>query len=58
MSDSRDEADPSIHAVTKVSRILEVSTALVMGIDKCVKEAHHHDPILEASQEHMGDQVI
>ena len=29
-----------------------------MGINKGVNEAHHHDPILEASQVHLGDQVM
>ena len=30
---------------------------LMMSINKCVNEAHHHDPILEASQEHLGDSL-
>ena len=30
---------------------------LMMGINKGVKEAHDHDTILKASQEHPGDQV-
>ena len=46
------------YTITKVSRILDASTVLMMGINKCVNEAHHHDPILEASQEHLGDQVM
>ena len=57
-SDSRHEEDPSFHAISKVHRILDTSTVLMMGIDKCVNKAHHHDSILEASQEHLGDQVM
>ena len=30
----------------------------MMSINKGVNEAHYHDPILEASQEHLGDQVM
>ena len=57
-SDSRHEADPSFHAISKVPRILDTSTVLMMGIDTCVNKAHHHDSILEALQEHLGDQVM
>ena len=57
-SDSNHKADPSFHAITNVPRILDTSTVLMMGIHKRVNEAHHHDPILEASQEHLGDQVM
>ena len=41
----------------KISRILDASTVLMMSINKRVNEAHH-DPILEASKEHLGDQVM
>ena len=57
-SDSRHKADPSFHAITKDSRTLEALTVLVMGMNKGVNESHHHDPILKASQEHLGDQVM
>ena len=57
-SDGCHEANPSFHAITKISRILEALTVLVMGINKGVEEAHHHDSILKASQEHIGDQVM
>ena len=57
-SDSRHEADSPFHAITKVPRILHASTVLMMSIHKRVNEAHHHDPTLEASQEHLGDQVM
>ena len=30
----------------------------MMSIHKRENEAHHHDPTLEALQEHMGDQVM
>ena len=56
--DGRHEADPSFHAITKISRIIDASAVLIVSIDKGVKEAHHHDPILETSQEHLGDQVM
>ena len=29
-----------------------------MSINKRINEAHHHDPTLEASQEHLGDQIM
>ena len=51
------ETDSSFHAITKVSRIIDASV-LMMSINERVNEAHHHDPILEASQEHLGDQVM
>ena len=57
-SNSRHEAGSPFNAITKVSRILDASTVLMTGVNKCVIEAHHHDPILEASQEHLGDQVM
>ena len=46
------------YTITKVSRILDASTVLMMGINKRVNEPHRHDPILEASQEYLGDQVM
>ena len=30
----------------------------MMGINKGVKEAHYHDSILKAPQEHSSDQVV
>ena len=57
-SDSRHKADAPFYTIAKVSRILDASTVLMMGINKCVNEARHHDPILEASQKHLGDQVM
>ena len=48
-SGGRRKAGSSFHAITKVPRILDKSTVLMMGINKCVNEAHHHDSILEAS---------
>ena len=53
--DSRHEGDSPFQTITKVPRILDVSTVLMMGIHKCVNDADHHDPILETSQEHLGD---
>ena len=57
-SDSRHEVDSPFHAITKVSRILDASAVLMMSINKRVNEAHGHDPMLEASQEHLGGQVM
>ena len=57
-SDNCHEADSLFHTISKVSRNLDESTVLMMGINKCVNEAHHHDPILEASQEPMNDEVM
>ena len=57
-SDSRHEAGSPFHAITQIPGILDASTVLMMGIHKCVNDAHHHNPILEASQEHLGDQVM
>ena len=57
-SDGCHEADSPFHAIPKFSRILNVSAVLTMSINKGVNEAHHHDPILEASQEHLSDQVM
>ena len=56
-SDSRHEADSPFYAITKITKILDASAVLMMSINKGVNEAHYHDPILEASQEHLGDQV-
>ena len=50
--------DSSFHAITKVSRILNVSAVLIMSINEGVNEAHYHDSKLETSQEHLGDQVM
>ena len=57
-SDGRHKADSSLHVITNVPRILDNSTVLMMGINKGAKEAHHHNTILKASQEHAGDQVM
>ena len=57
-SDSRHETDSPFHAITKVSRILDASAVLMMSIRKGVNEAHNHDSILEASEGHLGDQVM
>ena len=57
-SDSRHETDSPFLAIPKVSRIFDVLAVLMMSINKRINEAHHHDPILEASQEHLGDQVM
>ena len=46
--DSRHESDSTIHAITKVPRILDASKVLMMSKDKSVNGAHHHDP-------HTGD---
>ena len=56
--DGRHEADSPFHAITKIPGIHDASTVLMMSLHKCANEAHHHDPILEAPQEHMGDQVM
>ena len=34
------------------------SAVLTMSINERVDEAHHHDPILEISQEYLGDKVM
>ena len=57
-SENSHKADPVFHAITKVPRILDASTVLMMDMYKGVKEAHPHDSILEASQEHLGGQVM
>ena len=57
-SDGRHKANPSFHAITKISRILKALAVLMMGIDKGIEEAHHHDTTLKASQEHSGDQFV
>ena len=57
-SDGCLEEDSPIHAITKIQWILDASAVLMISVDKRVNEAHHHDPMLEASQEHLSDQVI
>ena len=57
-SDSSHKADLSFHGISKVPRILDTSTVMILGIDKRVNKAHHHDSILEASQEHLGDRHV
>ena len=56
--DGSHEADCPFHVIPKISRILNVSAVLMMSINKGVNEAHYHDPILEALEEHLGDQVM
>ena len=46
---SVNEADSPFHAMTRIPWIIDASTVLMMSMDKCVDEAHHHDPTLEAS---------
>ena len=57
-SDGRHKADLSLHAITEVPWILGTLEVLMMSINKGVKETHHHNTTLKASQEHSGDQVI
>ena len=57
-SDGHHKANPSFHAITKVSRILETLTVLMMGINKGVKETHYHNSMLKALQEQTSDQVV
>ena len=54
-SDRSHKAVSPFHAITKVPRILDTSMVLMTGSNKCVNEAHHHDAIEEASQEHLDD---
>ena len=56
-SDGRHKANSSLHAITNVPTIFDNSTVM-MGIDKGIEEAHHHDTTLKASQEHSGDQFV
>ena len=57
-SDSHHAADSPFHAIPKISRILDASAVLMLNLNKGVNEAHYHDSILKASQEHLGDQVV
>ena len=57
-SDGRHKSNSSLHAITNVPRIFDNSTVLMMGLNKRVKEAHHHNTTLKASQEHPGDEVM
>ena len=57
-SDGSHEADSPFHAIHEVSRIFDVPAVLMKSTNKRINEAHHHDPILEASQEHLGDQIM
>ena len=57
-SDCRHEAYSPFHAIPKNSRILDASAVLMMSINEGVNEAHYYDPMLEASQEHLSDQVM
>ena len=43
---------------SKIQGIFKILTMQVMGINKGVKEAHHHSTKLKASQEHPGNQVM
>ena len=40
-SDGRHEANPSFHAITKISRILGTLAVLMMGMNKGVKETQY-----------------
>ena len=55
--DSSHEANSPFHALSKVSRSLDATAVLMMSMNKGVNEAHYHDPIVETSQEHLGDQI-
>ena len=46
-SDGRHKANPSFHAITKMSRILGILAVFMMGIEECVKEAQNHNTILK-----------
>ena len=48
-SDGCHKANSSLHAIPKVSRILNVSVMVVMGVDEGVNDTHYHEPILKAS---------
>ena len=48
-SDSCHEAGSPFHAIPKISRILNISAVVVMGVDTGINEAPYHDSILEAS---------
>ena len=56
-SDGRHKANSSFHVIPEVPRMFNVSTMMVLRMDKCIDEAHHSDAKLEASQEYLGDQV-
>ena len=43
------DTDSPFHAIPKISRILNISAVVIMGIDKGVDKAHYNDPILETS---------
>ena len=57
-SDDSHEANPSFHAITKVSRVFTTLAVFVMGINKGVKETQHHNPALKTSWEITSDQVV
>ena len=54
----RHKANPSFHAITKISRILGTLAMLMMGINESVKETQYHNSIWKASQKHPTDQVV
>ena len=57
-SDGRHKANPSFHAITKISRIREALAVLMMGNKtKASRKPHYHDSTLKAPQEHC-DQVV
>ena len=45
------------HVIPKVPRVFNVTTMMVMRIDKRIDEAHHSDTKLETSKENLGDQI-
>ena len=57
-SDGRHKANPSFHAITKISRILGTLAMLMMGINKSIKETQYHNSISKAVQEQTGDRVV
>ena len=57
-SDGGHESNSSCQTITKIPSACRIKAVFVMGIDKCVKVAQNHNTILEALQEHTGDQVV
>ena len=57
-SDGSHESNPSCQTITKVPSVCRIKAVLMMGIDKCVKEAQNHNAILKTPLEHPGCQVV
>ena len=51
-SDGGHESNPSFQTITKIPSVCRIKAVLMMGIDKCVKDAKNHNTILKAPQEH------